>query len=380
MTPRQAFVAAFCGGATDTIPVYEQAFASDVASKILGREAFTGGAILRYQEALWGSRGEAAWQEFHERMRRDIVELHETLGFGAIRQPWLYGKPTKRIDEYRFLYGDPDGHWIIYKYDPRAHTFAPEQYSHPPVWRGVEEIRAEVEAAERRAETWSQGAGPEQLAEHTRLWLSLAGDRFEVLAAAGLSVPLNEKWLTACAACPDLVAAYLQAQAEVACQMLDVQARLGLRIIWGGGDLADNSGPVYGPKFFRQAVLPAYKRIVDHAHHLGMKYLFRSDGYLWSITDNLFIDAGMDGYGEIDWEAGMRIPELAERYPNVTYWGNVGCGLLRNGTPEQVRQAAEEIAAVGRKTGRVILGSSNAVLPGTPPENYFALLDATHSA
>ncbi len=152
-----------------------------------------------------------------------------------------------------------------------------------------------------------------------------------------------------------------------------MQAALGLRLIWGGGDLADKNGPVYGPRFFRDVVLPRYCRLAGEAHRLGMKYLFRSDGNLWCIADDLFATSGVDGFGEIDHDAGMVLRELVGRYPDLTCWGNVSCGLLRTGTPEEVRRAAEEIVELGRRTGRVILGSSNTVLPGTPPENYFAM-------
>ncbi|MBC7289212.1 MAG: hypothetical protein H5T86_14470, partial [Armatimonadetes bacterium] len=142
MTERELFMAAFEGRATERVPVYEQSFASDVASSILGREAFTGSTLLHYQEAVWAVRGPDAYEEFRRRMVQDIVDLHRTLGFGAIAEPWLCGKPAKQVGEYEFLYGDPDGHWIVRRYDPAAKTFGPVRYSHPPVWTGEEDIRA----------------------------------------------------------------------------------------------------------------------------------------------------------------------------------------------------------------------------------------------
>lgn len=376
MTERQLFVGAFAGTATDPVPVYEQAFASDVASKILGREAYTGATMLHYQEAVWAVRGPEAYQEFRARVRRDVVDLHRALGFGAISEPWLCGRPTKQVGQYDFLYGDPDGNWVIRRFDPVAKTYAPVKYSSPPRWRGEEAIRAAVDGAWRAAERWRDEGGADALQEHVRLWLELAGGEFEVLARAGLSVPLNEEWLTACALVPDLVGEYLDAQVELGRQQLEVQASMGLRIVWGGGDLADNRGPMYGPAFFREVVLPRYRKLVDAAHRVGMKYLFRSDGNLWDIADDLFVEAGVDGYGEIDYDAGMHIPQLQARYPELTCWGNVSCRLLRDGTPEQVADAAGEIVEACAGRGRLILGSSNTVLPGTPPENYFALLEA----
>ena len=379
MTERELFVAAFEGRATERVPVYEQSFASTVASQILGREAYTGGTVLHWQEAVAALRGEEAYREFLERVKEDLVELHRTLGFGAISKPWLRGRPAKQVGEFDFLYGDPEGQWVIYRYDPTAHTYAPVRYSDPPKWRGEERIREAVEGMWRAVERWDE-EGRERFEGEIREWLRVAGEEFELVwSGAGLSVPINEEWLTACAIVPDLVGEYLKAQAELGCRAMESMARLGIRIVWGGGDLADNRGPVYGPSFFRRYVLPAYKRLSETAHRLGLKYLFRSDGNLWSIAEDLFEEAGLDGYGEIDYDAGMRIPELQERFPKLTCWGNVSCHLLREGTPEQVREAAEEIVSKCKGRGRLILGSSNTVLPGTPPENYFALLEAARS-
>ncbi|MCX7597460.1 MAG: hypothetical protein N2512_01140 [Armatimonadetes bacterium] len=377
MTNRQLFVAAFGGKATERVPVHEQGIASDVASKILGREAFTGARMLHYQEAVWAVRGPEAHREFQERLVQDVVELYRTLRFGAICAPWLMGAPTRQVGEYEFLYGDPDGDWYVCRYDPQAHTYGVVEYSRPPAWRGEEAIRAAADNLEAAAANWRTNGSAEALESHVRRWLDIAGDEFELLATgAMLSVPINEEWLTACALCPDQVGRYLDAQVEIGIQQIELQASLGLRIIWGGGDLADKNGPVYGPKFFREVVLPRYVRLVKAAEDHGMKYLFRSDGNLWSIADDLFVTAGAHGFGEIDHDAGMDLHELMKRYPKLTCWGNVSCRLLRTGTPAEVRSVAEELVQLGKATGRLILGSSNTVLPGTPPENYLAMWEA----
>ncbi len=373
MTNRQLFISAFGGTATHKVPVYEQAFASEVASKILGREAFTGAVMLHYQEAVWAMRGPEAYQEFSERVVEDVVELHRTLGFGALSCPWLGGVPTKQVSEYEFLYGDPEGWWEIRRYDPRAMTYGVVTYSQRPEWRGEEPIRAAVKGLETAVESFKTSGAAEGIEAYYRKWLDLAGDEFEVPGGAMLSVPMNEEWLTACAMVPELIAAYLDAQVEHGRLQMEVQANLGVRISWGGGDLADKNGPIYGPRFFREIVMPRYRKLAEHAHKVGMKYLFRSDGYLVPIYDDLFDGSGLDGFGEIDYDAGVRIPDLLARYPDLTCWGNVSCALLRKGTPQQIRAATEEIVAAGKPRGRLILGSSNTVLPGTPPENYFAM-------
>jgi hypothetical protein len=379
MTPRQLFVAAFYGEAKEGVPVYEQAFASDVASKILGYEAATGGAMLRYQEAVAGVKGENAHREFIEKVKHDKRELHRLLGFGAFSKPNLFGRPRMQVGEFDFLYGDPEGKWVIYRYNPIAKTYGILAQSDPPVWKDEERIKEAVKWMWKSVERWDE-LHRESFEREVMEWKGFVGDEFELVwTAGGLSVPLNEEWLTACALVPELVGEYLKAQAHLGCLQLESLSKLGVRIVWGGGDLADKNGPVYGPNFFKRYVLPCYKLIAEKAKSLGLKYVFRSDGNLWSITDDLFMEAGIEAYGEIDYDAGMRIPELQERYQHLTCWGNVSCALLRLGKPSEIKEVASQIVERCKERGRLILGSSNAVLPSTPPENYFALLEAAKS-
>lgn len=376
MTNRERFLAAFEGRATDRPPVYEQAFASDVASELLGRPAYVGATMLHYQQAVAWIRGPNAYAAFLERMARDTVELSRILGFGALACPWLSGLPARQVSEYEFLYGDPDAAWTLYRFDPAAKTYGPVERHPRPAWSGEEAIAAKVKSMGRAAEDWAR-VSRTAFVEKAARWITLAGDAFEPLGqGAGLAVPLDEEWLTACAFVPDLVSEYLSAQAAVGVQQLDALKALGIRVVWGGGDLADNNGPLYGPRFFREHVLPAYRTVVDHAHALGLKYVFRSDGDLSAISDDLFDTAGMDGFGEIDVDAGMRIPDLQQRYPRLTCWGNISCRLLRDGTPDEVRQAAAQLRERALPHGRWILGSANTILPGTPVDNVLAMYEA----
>ena len=374
MTNRERFLAAFEGKATDRPPVYEQAVASDVASKILGRPAYVGATMLHYQQAVAWIQGSEAYARFLEQMARDTVELSRILGFGALACPWLSGLPSRQVSEYEFLYGAPDGAWTLCRYDPTVKTYGPVSQHPRPAWSEHEAIAAKVKAMWRAAEHWRDNSRAE-FVEKAGHWVALAGQEFEPLGqGAGLAVPLNEEWLSACALVPDLVSEYLAAQAAVGVQQLDALKALGIRIVWGGGDLADNNGPLYGPRFFRQHVLPACRTVVNHAHSLGIRYVFRSDGDLTPISEDLFGTANIDGYGEIDVDAGMRIPDLQERHPRLTCWGNISCRLLRNGTPEMI---LEEIARLSERVlpqGRWIIGSSNTILPGTPVKNVMAMV------
>jgi len=88
VTGRERIRAAFAHRESDRVPVFEQSVASDVASEILSREAFTGTTYLHYQEAVAWMQGEQAHQEFEERLQRDVIDLSLALGFDMLHPPW----------------------------------------------------------------------------------------------------------------------------------------------------------------------------------------------------------------------------------------------------------------------------------------------------
>jgi uroporphyrinogen decarboxylase len=156
--------------------------------------------------------------------------------------------------------------------------------------------------------------------------------------------------------------------------MLPFVKKHGADVIWAGGDLADNRGPIYGPEVFRTMLLPRLKRIVDKCHALELPYVFRTDGKLWSIADELFVESGIDGYGEIDVEAGMDIGRLRRRFPDLVLCGNVSCSnVLQFGSIDDVVRATRDCIDKARGGGHIV-GSSNSLVHGTPAENVFAMM------
>ena len=338
---------------------------------------------MRYQEAVAWTRGEEAYREFARRHVEDIVELARTLDFDLLRAPSLFGQaPTAQLDEWNFLFGDPDGDHVIRRFDPDAKTFAVAQrgFATPPP-QEPDELEPLVEQLEAQA---AEAPGPDAgqgFAAQVETLRGLCGDEFEIPGAGGLSIPLDPVWLMACIERPDLVGRRLDASVALACREMERAAALGLRVIWAGGDLAGKGGPFYGPGVFRRLVLPRVKRLVERCHQLGLVYLFRTDGDLWSIEQEFFVESGIDGYGEIDYEAGMDLDRLKARHGDrITFWGNVPCGtILHHGTTREVVDFTKHIIDVAAPGGGFMLGSSNCVMPGTPARNVMAMVETART-
>ena len=110
MLPKERIDAVFNHQPTDKVPIYQAGLSSRVGSAVLGREAYIGGGIQQYREAkaMWD--GEDAHQEFIERSERDAFDIIHTLDLDLVRPAyWRWPtKPTEKIDENTFLFGDRD--------------------------------------------------------------------------------------------------------------------------------------------------------------------------------------------------------------------------------------------------------------------------------
>ena len=374
MLSRERVAAAFEQRPTDRTPTYQSGFSSRVASALLGREAYVGGGIQQWREAraLW--QGPEAHREFLERSQRDALELVALLDLDYVRPSYwrLNEKPTRRLDERTFLYGDPDGAYRVMRLDPATELYQVID-RRPPEASTLEELEREVEWAERALPDYSPSAGdfPEITAA-----LQAYPDRAVPGAGIGISLPVNSTaWLVAVAERPDLVGHYLDVQVERAARTAQAMAELGVRCIHGGGDFASNRGPNYSPRAFRELMLPRLRRISDACHRLGLYHMFASDGNLWPVASDLFGASGVDAYYEIDRRAGMDLATLRQRFPRLTLLGNISSHTLHVGARDDVIAETMSCLEAAHEYGGIIVGASNQIVAQTPIENVVAMLE-----
>jgi len=376
LSPRERVLAAFEHKPTDKVPIHNIGFSSHIASIILGHEAYVGGGIQQWREAkaLW--EGEEAHQEYLERSERDAFDVSVALEHDILRlQYWrMAEKPAQRRDEYTFLYGDPEKSWRLMRFDPDTELYQVIDQYPPAAEDTFESIEKGIKRAERSLENYHPG--PED-SLHTRALMEKYGKNWVVrVGAGGLGIPYSSRaWLEAIVARPDLVARYLDVETERAVRSMEGIAAAGVKMVFGGGDFAAEHGPFYSPKSFHDLMLPRLRRITEACHKYGLYYLFASDGNLWPVADDLFGNSGVDGFYEIDRKAGMDLRMLRERFPHLVLIGNISSHTLHTGTKEDVIRETMSCLEEARRSRGIIVGVSNYILPGTPEENLWAMIE-----
>jgi len=386
MKPKERVLATIRNEPVDKIPVCHLNFSGYAAEVILGKkDVWVGGEHSQWvaMKKLW--EGEDAYGEWVETREQDVVALQKACGHDMLRLrywPWSQ-KPTRKIDDYTFLFGDPDGEWFTMTYDPELELLTRKEgvaghersVSSSDVDRAPDEdaLRREVEQAEAQAEQ-------DPPAENPYGWLASAIQRYPdyMIRAGGGTVFVDmrsQTQLMESALWPDLFARKLMAQARWICKTtIPWLAATGLEVNVAGMDFCFPQGPTISPAVFRDVVAPALKLIVDECHRLGMYYFYASDGNLWPVADTLFHEIGIDGWFETDKSSGMDIRRLREAYPNLTIQGNIQVQVLHIGTPDDVVRDVTECLEAAHEVGGVLCGASNMIMPGTPPENIHALL------
>jgi len=376
MTPRGRVEQAFRHEEPDRVPIYEQTVCCRIASELMGRRMRTGGGRIRWEEtsARWES--EEAWQDYTGRLFEDVGDLIRELGFDLVGVPWRHAaRPSAKLDEHTFRYDDPATKWwTVYHYDEASDVFdevdsALRQEGIPAIERMVAGLAREIGQI---------GSPP---ADSYAPLLAIAGraggERYLKSGEGMVMIPPGAAWLEACAARPELIEAYLDYQVAGSLAALPVLKQVGVRCLWAGGDLASSHGPLYSPAMLRRFVLPRVQSIAQAAHANGMVYLFRTDGNIWPIAQELLVESGVDGYGEIDIDAGMDVAELKRRFPHLTLWGGMSCGrALTFGTPGMIREEVKRVMAACRPGGGFIFGSSNSIHDGIPTGSFVAMLEA----
>jgi len=233
---------------------------------------------------------------------------------------------------------------------------------------------------------WEQAPGerayytmqPASRARHCEILKSMAPADLMLVAAAGgiIAARYDEEFCLQMAEAPELIDAlcadYYTGGIEEAKRFRD----LGVEAIVVPADIADNHGPFYSPVQMRRWIYPWARRYSDTIRSLGLFSIFHTDGNLMSYIDDMAA-CGFDALQAIDPVAGMDIVAVQQATTGkICLCGNIDCGLLLTGKPEEVFEATCRLLFDCKPLGGFVLGASNAVQPDVPIENYRAHIAA----
>ena len=161
---------------------------------------------------------------------------------------------------------------------------------------------------------------------------------------------------------------------KVSVESIKEQADAGVELVFDCTDYCLKEGPFYSLWVYRDLVFPYLRQMVEAAHSKGIYFVKHTDGYIWSIIDDL-VATGIDALHSIDPSAGMKLAEVKQRFGDkLALCGNVDAATtMAYGTPEQVAEEAKQCIRDAAPGGGYFLTTSNCIYKGIPPVNAVTL-------
>ncbi|MFA5859285.1 MAG: uroporphyrinogen decarboxylase family protein [Elusimicrobiota bacterium] len=361
------------------VPVFDQLIVSRVAGEILGRKAYTGGGEYTkdYYELL--AKGERDF--LVQRYAEDVVELyHNKLDYDIIPVNLIVPKKGQRVnfkklDDNTYLFGDMDKSFSISKFSPDSG----EMFVVDSTQRrgGVEHLRKVLEDNLKIYEEKKDVVYDPSVFEAMDYVVSKIGNVKSIAVPSTLSIPMDAAWWEALLLYPELIEKWLDYQLHERLAYMKAAKEHGADFVLGGGDIADNHGPVYSPELYRRMLQPRIKVMTSYCHELGLPYVYRTDGNTRLLWDDMLLNSGVDGYHEIDYQAGIRIRELKQYFgKRLVLLGNLDCAtVLVSGTETEIAAAVKECMDEGKPGGCYILSSSNSLHYNVPACNVWHMVN-----
>ncbi len=139
-------------------------------------------------------------------------------------------------------------------------------------------------------------------------------------------------------------------------------------------DYCFNTGPFLRPSQFAEFITPYLAELIQAYRDMGFYTIKHTDGNIMPIIDQL-VQANPHALHSLDPQAGVDIAEVKRRYGDrVCLIGNVNCGLLDTGTPEEIVASVSYALEHGSPGGGYIFSTSNCIYTGMPLASYELML------
>jgi len=157
-----------------------------------------------------------------------------------------------------------------------------------------------------------------------------------------------------------------------------------VQIVQLGDDLGTQLAAQISPRMYRQFIKPRHKIIYDAVReHFGGFLFLHSCGAIGELIPDL-LDEGVQIINPVQTSCPGMEPERLKREfgRDLAFWGG-GCetqGVLRYGTPQQVREQVRERLRIFGDGGGYVFCQVHNIMADVPPENVVAMYEAVHES
>jgi hypothetical protein len=370
---RERVVRSICHQEPDRVPVFEPyGVLPPTADKVIGRPCVATSPVRGVE--MFARKG---GRRYREAARKDWQDLVQELGFDA--GPLASGshyRPEARptmLDKNTWSVGDS-----LYRHHPG--TGVTLDHDSKIRREGVPALDDLVRGMEGETDAELEDAAREYQIDETlaRFWRRNG----VLIYTSGGTVPTGSSWIPLFLKCfhmqPRLMKRYLKQKTRRVVATAKVATDFGAELMFIGGDIATNDGPMISPRLYREYILPEIETQARALHRKDAFAFNTSDGRLWPIIEDYAVNSGVDGIMEIQVTAGMDLGTLKDRYGDrLCFTGSVDCQyVLTLGTPREAAEETKRTIRLLSPGGGHILSSSNSIHPGVQPGNYMAMLQA----
>lgn len=380
MTSKERVRQAFLHKEADKMPISEMHIMSDVASKILGREAITaesGWAVKKQVDMIVEGRRD----EYVERKKADTLEVYEKLDLDMINieldPPKQTGLIYKDITDTGWTVWDKEtGMWSKFVFDSESDTEL--EVDSAIKAEGLTAVKKHMEILEKRG--FNVDESRFDTAKHI---IDKVGNKRAIMIKVPNLIPTGLSWfplfLEMMYLEPEMTQEFCDLYLKRGLAIAEKAIELGADVLLVCSDWAYNSGPIASPALIREFWIPQIRAVADLCHKNNVFLVKHTDGNIMKIADD-FVNMGIDGYQGIEPNAGMSLAEMKNLYGDkILFMGNVDCGrTLPFGTPEEVIEETKQCIKDAAHGGGYILSSCNTIHKAVPIKNYFAMIETAH--
>jgi len=324
------------------------------AERIAHTEYHSNYALIRAVTGKDPLQDESAWREFNDAWEMDFLWCTDD-------GPVDWGRVGRVTDmgHAEFLEGGID----------RRDTVVCPFKSVEEVWEfdAVEEYGLmdldELTAYYERAYQAGQAANPNQI---------FTAGYYKTIVSGAIQA-FGWDMLLAAAADRERFARVLDSFYRLTLHHLRAWARTSAPVFIQHDDFVWSAGPFMHPSFYREVIIPRYRKLWDVLHEAGKIVLFCSDAN-WTIFIDDVADAGADGF---IFEPMTDLDYTVERYgqTHVIVSSKVDCRTLTFGTKDDIRAEVDATLPLAQSSPGFVFAVGNHIPSNVPVENALYYFD-----